>query len=109
MEQWIIDCDFLAPYLKEKLEQDKEHTWRDAPYIPDDVRALLREAEPRRGCSFYSELQSGPNTIASGFSAQDQSIDVSTLEMQANISNQQQIPYPRYVLRTWGGDTFTIE
>lgn len=39
------ECEGLAPYLREKLAQDRAHTWRDAPYIHEQVRAELRAAE----------------------------------------------------------------
>lgn len=39
------ECEGLAPYLREKLAQDRAHTWQDAPYIHEQVRAELRAAE----------------------------------------------------------------
>ena len=47
-EQFLDDCaDVLAPMLADKLKADKKHTWRDAPYIHDDVREALEERKPR--------------------------------------------------------------
>ncbi len=47
IDAWLKECPYLAPYLKEKLAADKKHTWRDAPYIHEDVREALAEDEPR--------------------------------------------------------------
>lgn len=41
----VPPCEDLAPYLRQKLTQDKEHSWQNAPYIHEEVRAALREAE----------------------------------------------------------------
>lgn len=41
----VPECEGLAPYLRQKLEQDKEYTWQTAPYIHEEVREALREAE----------------------------------------------------------------
>lgn len=41
----VPPCEDLAPYLRQKLTQDKEHSWQNAPYIHEEVRAVLREAE----------------------------------------------------------------
>lgn len=41
MEEWLQECDFLAPVLKTRLENDEEHSWRDAPYIHSSVRKAL--------------------------------------------------------------------
>lgn len=41
----VPKCEDLAPYLRQKLEQDKEYTWQTAPYIHEEVREALREAE----------------------------------------------------------------
>lgn len=47
-EQFLDDCaDVLAPMLADKLKADKKHTWRDAPYIHEDVREALEERKPR--------------------------------------------------------------
>ena len=41
----VPPCEDLAPYLRQKLTQDKEHSWQNAPYIHEEVRAALQEAE----------------------------------------------------------------
>lgn len=41
----VPKCEDLAPYLRQKLEQDKEYTWQTAPYIHEEVREALREVE----------------------------------------------------------------
>ena len=41
----IPESEDLAPYLRQKLERDKEYTWQTAPYIHEEVREALREAE----------------------------------------------------------------
>lgn len=41
----VPPCEDLAPYLRQKLTQDKEYSWQTAPYIHEEVRAVLREAE----------------------------------------------------------------
>ena len=46
IENWINECKDLAPFLKEKLAADKKHSWRDAPYIHEDVRRMLSEHQP---------------------------------------------------------------
>lgn len=42
---YIPPCEDLAPYLRQKLTQDKAHTWQNAPYIHERVRELLRAVE----------------------------------------------------------------
>lgn len=46
IESWIQECSELAPYLKEKLAGDKDHTWATAPYIHPKVRTVIAEHEP---------------------------------------------------------------
>lgn len=41
----VPPCEDLAPYLRQKLTQDKEYSWRTAPYIHERVRELLRAVE----------------------------------------------------------------
>ncbi len=41
----IPESEDLAPYLRQKLERDKEYTWQTAPYIHEEVREALREVE----------------------------------------------------------------
>lgn len=42
---YIPPCEDLAPYLRQKLTQDKEYSWQTAPYIHERVRELLRAVE----------------------------------------------------------------
>lgn len=43
--KYVPECEALAPYLKEKLRKDPNHTWRDAPYIHEEVRAAIVQSE----------------------------------------------------------------
>ena len=70
----VPKCEDLAPYLRQKLEQDKEYSWQTAPYIHEEVRAALREAEYpvsspyRPACRrIYSDLMNIYNCNANSY------------------------------------------
>lgn len=55
--KYVPECEALAPYLKEKLLIDSEHTWRDAPYIHEEVRAAIAQSEYQHNHSYPQQLQ----------------------------------------------------
>lgn len=62
IESWVQECSELAPYLKEKLAADKDHTWLTAPYIHQKVRDALAEHEPASPVYHYN-----PSPVYSGY------------------------------------------
>lgn len=44
----VPQCEELAPYLREKLLGDMEHTWWNAPYIHESVVEAIVESERQR-------------------------------------------------------------
>lgn len=87
----VPPCEDLAPYLRQKLTQDKEHSWQNAPYIHEEVRAALREAEyASRSIPAYtqvyqrSEYPDWVNVV--GTLAQTQLLKTQMENMQAQIN-----------------------
>ena len=103
IESWIKDLGFLAPYLKEKLETDDEHTWETAPYIPDDLKKLIREKKPSTNyspayCPTFQPLNYQAQNISANMrqtqesiaSQQTQSIESERNALLFSVAQQQQ-------------------
>lgn len=119
IESWLKECPYLAPYLKAKLAADKKHTWRDAPYIHEDVKAALAEDEPRPtysiphyspaaipNSSYYTPYYGAaammpirPGTeINMAISAQVNSLDAQIRQLERNIYINQQLLQTQTIL-----------
>lgn len=108
MEEWIKDCEFLSPYLKEKLTQDKEHTWRDAPYIPDEIKDMLREAAPPRNpsISYPINTQNINYSLNCTTTAQALLLNYRMQEMNAATFQARLNERMKSMIRACGGGTF---
>ena len=77
----------LAPVLAEKLERDGI-SWRDAPYIHEDVRRMIESEQFKigEGCAANGWLRSEPYPFGSLRSSQTQN---TIAQLQAQITARQ--------------------
>lgn len=104
----IPESEDLAPYLRQKLERDKEYTWQTAPYIHEEVREALREVEYSvRSLSYtpvrrhgYSDLLNIYDYNANGYNSSaylqmEMQRQIDAAQMQINIYVAANIDVPR--------------